>query len=71
MKEVYHDIIIVFIEHQVDIIHLIDIVTTRIIKNLVGNIIVNDKGDFIREYIINGKKVRNRFEPYCFSKKIL
>lgn len=28
-------------------------------KNLVGNIIVNDKGDFIREYIINGKKVRN------------
>lgn len=27
-------------------------------KNLVGNITVTDKGDFIREYYINGKKIR-------------
>lgn len=27
-------------------------------KNLVGNITVNEKGDFIREYTINGKKIR-------------
>lgn len=27
-------------------------------KNLTGNIIVNNKGDFIREYTVNGKKVK-------------
>ena len=27
-------------------------------KNLVGNIIVTDKGDFIREFTINGKKIK-------------
>lgn len=27
-------------------------------KNLVGNITVNDKGDFIREFIVNGRKIR-------------
>ena len=27
-------------------------------KNLVGNITVNEKGDFIREYTINGKKIK-------------
>ena len=27
-------------------------------KNLVGNITVNEKGDFIREYNINGKKIK-------------
>ena len=27
-------------------------------KNLVGNITVTDKGDFIREYTINGKKIK-------------
>lgn len=27
-------------------------------KNLYGNIIVNDKGDFIREYFVNGNKIR-------------
>ena len=27
-------------------------------KNLVGNITVNDKGDFIREFTINGKKIK-------------
>ncbi len=27
-------------------------------KNLVGNITVNDKGDFIREFNINGKKIK-------------
>lgn len=27
-------------------------------KNLVGNIIVNEKGDFIREYNINGKNIK-------------
>ena len=29
-------------------------------KNLIGNITVNDKGDFIREFTVNGKK-RNVF----------
>ena len=27
-------------------------------KNLVGNITVNEKGDFIREYVIKGKKIK-------------
>ena len=27
-------------------------------KNLVGNITVTDKGDFIREYVINGKRIK-------------
>ena len=27
-------------------------------KNLVGNITVNDKGDFIREFVVNGKKIK-------------
>ena len=27
-------------------------------KNLIGNITVNDKGDFIREYIYDGKKIK-------------
>ncbi len=27
-------------------------------KNLVGNITVNEKGDFIREFTVNGKKIR-------------
>lgn len=27
-------------------------------KNLVGNVTVNDKGDFIREFTINGKKIK-------------
>lgn len=39
MKEVYHDIIIVFIEPQVDIIHLIDIMKTHVMKFSVGNIL--------------------------------
>ena len=28
-------------------------------KNLVGNITVNEKGDFIREFTVNGKKMLN------------
>ena len=27
-------------------------------KNLIGNITVNDKGDFIREFTVNGKKIK-------------
>ena len=27
-------------------------------KNLIGNITVNENGDFIREYVINGKKIK-------------
>lgn len=27
-------------------------------KNLIGNITVNEKGDFIREYTVNGKKIK-------------
>lgn len=34
-------------------------------KNLVGNITVNEKGDFIREYMYKGKKIKKGFEsPY-------
>lgn len=29
-------------------------------KNLIGNITVNDKGDFIREYLFKGKKIKKR-----------
>lgn len=29
-------------------------------KNLIGNVIVNEKGDFIREYTINGNKIKKR-----------
>ena len=31
-------------------------------KNLIGNITVNEKGDFIREYTINGKKIKKGME---------
>lgn len=34
-------------------------------KNLIGNITVNDKGDFIREYSFKGKKIKKGMEsPY-------
>lgn len=34
-------------------------------KNLIGNITVNDKGDFIREYLFKGKKIKKGIEsPY-------
>ena len=59
---VLHDVKIKYkdLTAQIDYIILTPVFTYYIeCKNLVGNIIVNDKGDFIREYIINGKKVRN------------
>lgn len=44
---------------QIDYVIITPVYTYYIeCKNLVGNIIVTDKGDFIRELIINGKKVR-------------
>ena len=39
MKEVLNGIIIVFIEPQVDIIHLIDVMKTHVMKFSVGNIL--------------------------------
>lgn len=39
MKEVLNSIIIVFIEPQVDIIHLIDIMKTQVMKFSVGEIL--------------------------------
>ena len=59
---VLHDVKIKYkdLTAQIDYIIITPVFTYYIeCKNLVGNIIVNDKGDFIREYIINGKKVRN------------
>ena len=30
-------------------------------KNLIGNITINDRGEFIREYTLNGKKIKEGF----------
>lgn len=44
---------------QIDYVIITPIYTYYVeCKNLVGNITVNEKGDFIRELIINGKKVK-------------
>lgn len=44
---------------QIDYVVLTPVYTYLIeCKNLTGNIIVDEKGDFIREIIVNGKKVR-------------
>ncbi len=44
---------------QIDYVVLTPLYTYFIeCKNLVGNITVNDKGDFIREFTINGKKIK-------------
>lgn len=44
---------------QIDYIVITPIFTYYIeCKNLIGNITVNEKGDFIREYTFNGKKVK-------------
>ena len=44
---------------QIDYVVITPVFTYYIeCKNLVGNITVNEKGDFIREYNINGKKVK-------------
>ena len=44
---------------QIDYVIITPIFTYYIeCKNLIGNITVNDKGDFIREYTINGKKIK-------------
>ena len=36
-------------------------------KNLVGNITVTEKGDFIREYIIDGKKIKKGIDKVTIS----
>lgn len=44
---------------QIDYVVITPVFTYYIeCKNLVGNITVNEKGDFIREYNINGKKIK-------------
>mgnify|MGYP004655923349 CR=1 FL=1 len=44
---------------QIDYIIITPVYTYYVeCKNLVGNIIVTDKGDFIREFTINGKKIK-------------
>ena len=44
---------------QIDYVVLTPLCTYFIeCKNLVGNIFVNEKGDFIRELVINGKKIK-------------
>ena len=44
---------------QIDYIIITPIYTYYVeCKNLFGNIIVTDRGDFIREYTINGKKIK-------------
>jgi len=44
---------------QIDFIVITPIYTYYIeCKNLIGNITVTDKGDFIREYTLNGKKIK-------------
>ena len=44
---------------QIDYVIITPVFTYYIeCKNLIGNITVNDKGDFIREYTINGKKIK-------------
>lgn len=44
---------------QIDYVIITPIYTYYVeCKNLIGNITVTDKGDFVKEYIINGKKVR-------------
>ena len=44
---------------QIDYVVITPVYTYYIeCKNLIGNITVNDKGDFIREFNINGKKIK-------------
>lgn len=44
---------------QIDYIIITPVFTYYVeCKNLIGNVTVNEKGDFIREYSINGKKVK-------------
>ena len=44
---------------QIDYVIITPIFTYYVeCKNLIGNITVTDKGDFIREYTINGKKIK-------------
>lgn len=51
---------------QIDYIIITPVYTYYVeCKNLIGNIIVTDKGDFIREYTINGKKIRKgMYSPF-------
>lgn len=51
---------------QIDYVVLTSLYTYFIeCKNLVGNIIVNEKGDFIRELNINGKKIKKgMYSPF-------
>lgn len=58
---VLHDVKVKYknITAQIDYIVITPVFTYYIeCKNLIGNITVNDKGDFIREYTFNGKKVK-------------
>ena len=58
---VLHDVKVKYedLTAQIDYIVITPIFTYYIeCKNLIGNITVNEKGDFIREYTFNGKKVK-------------
>ena len=44
---------------QIDYVIITPIYTYYVeCKNLIGNITVTDKGDFIREFVVNGKKIK-------------
>lgn len=54
VKVKYEDLIA-----QIDYVIITPVYTYYVeCKNLVGNIIVTDKGDFVREFVINGKKIK-------------
>ena len=58
---VLHDVKVKYenITAQIDYIVITPVFTYYIeCKNLIGNITVNEKGDFIREYTFNGKKIK-------------
>ena len=58
---VLHDVKVKYkdLTAQIDYVVITPVFTYYIeCKNLVGNITVNEKGDFIREYNINGKKIK-------------
>ena len=51
---------------QIDYVIITPIFTYYVeCKNLIGNITVTDKGDFIREFTISGKKIKKGM--YCYS----
>lgn len=46
---------------QIDYVVITPVFTYYIeCKNLIGNITVTDKGDFIREFTLNGKRIKKR-----------